>query len=608
MAALSKTVDPGSGASGDYVSLVALESAEGQDLTDGGGDTFTAICTTTGDNAADTSAAIFNGFITAAANYVRIRAASGDEAVVTGIDATRYRLAVSDAIALRMDESFMRVDGLQVIVTITANNTGHGIYQNTSDTGGVTRISNCYVKGICAGTGGGIGIRNAVTDNTVKIWNTIVTGFYSADETSSADWLGLYGRGTFDVYNTIVYGCSTGIRDVSETPTVTNSAFFNNDDDFLGSPTIDYCASDDNDGTNNIAGNEIDATWSTDFADAGNGDFTLLVGSPLFSTGGVDNPGSGLYSTDIAGTSYVSTWPIGAFQPVVAGGETRSFAGAVVGQSSIATAELNLTTQITGNQIIAQSTISADLILTTQITGNTIVGQSVVSGNLTTGALLSLAGNIVGQSVVTGELQQTISIGGNVDAQSTVSGALQQTVSLGGSVSGQSTVSGTLTAAAETRDLAGTIDAVSVVSGNLTTTSLSALSSLKKEIWDMLVEDSTYIGLVGSPSAVPYQTFYLRNPIRPTFPEVVFSLAPGRVNKNLAPEFLSTEYELKFRIRTWDGGYEGIGDRIIQLLQHKPSADLGFRSVVSQSKELVDHKLRIFGKDLVFKVFYRRVT
>ncbi len=353
------------------------------------------------------------------------------------------------------------------------------------------------------------------------------------------------------------------------------------------------------------------------------------------------------------------------------GGETRSFAGAVIGQSSVATAELNLTTQITGNQIIAQSTISADLILTTQITGNTVVGQSVISGNVTIvggGETQNLAGNIVGQSVVTGELQQTISIGGNVDAQSTVSGTLQQTVALGGSVSGQSTVSGNVLATRglagnvdaqstvvgdliltvalgggvdgqsdvsgelqqtvilsgsidavstvsgnlsgpeETHQFAGTITAVSVVSGNITVSSLSAISSLKKEIWDMLVEDSTYIGLVGSPSAVPYQTFYLRNPIQPIFPEVVFSLAPGRVNKNLAPEFLSTEYELKFRIRTRDGGYESIGDRIIQLLQHKPNADLGFRSVVSQSKELVDHELRIFGKDLVFKVFYRRVT
>ena len=56
MAALGHTVDSGSGASGDYASLSALDAAQQQDLTDGGGDTYTATCITTGDNAADTTA------------------------------------------------------------------------------------------------------------------------------------------------------------------------------------------------------------------------------------------------------------------------------------------------------------------------------------------------------------------------------------------------------------------------------------------------------------------------------------------------------------------------------------------------------------------------
>ncbi len=137
---------------------------------------------------------------------------------------------------------------------------------------------------------------------------------------------------------------------------------------------------------------------------------------------------------------------------------------------------------------------------------------------------------------------------------------------------------------------------------------MSALSDLKDEIRDTLIKDTAYLVLVGRPESSPFQTFYLRNPNKPTFPEVVFSLFPGLVNKNLAPDFISAEYELTFRIRTRDGAYENIGDRIIQLLQHKPNADLGFRSVVTRSKELVDHELRIFGKDLVFKVFYRRAT
>ena len=266
------------------------------------------------------------------------------------------------------------------------------------------------------------------------------------------------------------------------------------------------------------------------------------------------------------------------------GGETRSFAGVVAGQSSVVTGELQQTIIISGN---------AD-------------AQSTVSGALQ--QTVSLGGSISGQSTVTGDLILDVALGGGLDGQSDVSGQMQSTIQITGNIDAVSTISGNLSGPEETHQFAGTITAVSVVSGNITVSSLSAISSLKKEIWDMLVEDSTYIGLVGSPSAVPYQTFYLRNPQRPTFPEVVFSLAPARVNKNLSPDFLATEHELKFRIRTRDNGYENIGDRIIQLLQHKPNADLGFRSVVSQSKELVDHELRIFGKDLVFRVFYRRVT
>ncbi len=114
MAALSKTVDSGCGAIGDYASLNVLESTEEQDLTDNGGDTFTATCTTTGDNAADTTAVSFAGWVTAAASYIQIVAANGDEAVKTSYDTTRYRLEVTDVNCLNIDEEFVRVIGLQV--------------------------------------------------------------------------------------------------------------------------------------------------------------------------------------------------------------------------------------------------------------------------------------------------------------------------------------------------------------------------------------------------------------------------------------------------------------------------------------------------------------
>ena len=318
MAALGNTVDSGSGASGHYASLNALETAQEQDLTDGGGDTYTATGTTTGDNAADTTAVLFKDWVTAAANYITVKAASGDEAVKTGIDETRYRLTGTDVTIIRTDEEYFRFEGLQVILTVTANNTGHGIYQNT--TGGEIRVSNCYIKGTGAGTGAGRGFRNDDATSITKIWNTIITGFYSADETPSDGWLGVFAKGTTVIYNCIVYGCSYGIRNVSETLTVKNTANFGHDTDWNGTITRDYCASDDGGGTNEVAESGGGATWPDDFVDAANGDFTLKATSNLAGAG-INDPGSGLYSTDMEGDNYVvDSWSLGVDEIVAAPG------------------------------------------------------------------------------------------------------------------------------------------------------------------------------------------------------------------------------------------------------------------------------------------------
>ncbi len=310
MAALGHTVDSGSGASGNYVSLNALEAAQEQDLTDGGGDTYTATCTTTGDNAADTPVVLISGWTTGAANYISIEAASTDRAVAAGLDTNKYRLAPnSGAASVGIDcrEEYVRFDGLQIIVEDFS--TSIGVYARLIGTSEI-RVSGCRIESGGVNTTYGININD--TDTTAYIWNNIV---YKLN-------IGIYVKASAAayVYNNTVYGNSLGIARQGGTVDAVNNVSFKNGTDLSGTYNlIDYNASDDNTGTNNVAESGGGVEWPDDFVDAAAGDFTLKSGSNLVG-GGTDNPGSGLYSDDIEGTERSSPWDVGAFEFVAAGG------------------------------------------------------------------------------------------------------------------------------------------------------------------------------------------------------------------------------------------------------------------------------------------------
>ncbi len=308
MAALGHTVDPGSGASGDYASLDALIVAQAQDLTDGGGDTYTATCTTTGDKAADTTLCTINGWTTGAANYILIEAASTDRASASGWDTNKYRIENTDNESIWIYENFVRIDGLQIgiLYSSTANEYVLQIGATITAVNDI-RISNVYLR--TAANQRGFRINDA--DAIVKIWNTIFAiggGYYGLTINST----------TVDIYNCVIYGASAGggagINRTAGTVTVINSAVFNNADDFNGTITEDYCASDDGDGNNPVT----PANWADVFENAAVGDFRLKSTDTDLHDSGTDNPGSGLYSDDIEGTTRVSTWDIGAFEFVAA--------------------------------------------------------------------------------------------------------------------------------------------------------------------------------------------------------------------------------------------------------------------------------------------------
>ena len=123
-----------------------------------------------------------------------------------------------------------------------------------------------------------------------------------------------------EIYNSTFRGDGStvlGILDVGgSTVSIINCAVFDSTDDFFGTfALIDYCSSDDGDGTNAVT----PADWSTVFVDYTNGDFHLKSTDTDLIGAGVDDPGSGLFSDDIDGETRTSVWDIGADEYVSAG-------------------------------------------------------------------------------------------------------------------------------------------------------------------------------------------------------------------------------------------------------------------------------------------------
>ena len=306
-----------------YTSLNAWEAAEQQDLTDGGGDWMHAYVRASG-GTADTIATTIVGWTTGAATYILVEAASGDEAVITGYDETRYRLEVTDATCLGVSEDYVRLVGLQikqVYVGTGANGISFGIGASSDN---LRVIAYCRISSSSNVNTVRAMISTDATNN-FEIYNTIFDTWGNDILNMDAD-VGVIYNSTF--YNSGV----AGIEIDSGTWLLKNNIVAATADDFqidAGSVTIDYNASDDEDGTNSqklVATNN----YAAEFVDAPNRDFTLVSGS-VADDNGTDDPGSGLYSDDIAGTTRVSPWDMGAYELIAAAGGIVIFRRRIMG-------------------------------------------------------------------------------------------------------------------------------------------------------------------------------------------------------------------------------------------------------------------------------------
>lgn len=165
-------------------------------------------------------------------------------------------------------------------------------------------LSNQYQSGIET-YGSGI--------STLDVTNTIIYGF--AGSTTPMGGTDLSSSGfTVTLYNCTIFSCRDGVNRSGGTVSATNCAVFSNTDDFNGTITVTYCASDDADGTNAIDLNEnASGEWAACFTDYSNGDFSVKDTDSHLYDAGTDL--SAYFTTDIIGTTR-STWDIGAFEYV----------------------------------------------------------------------------------------------------------------------------------------------------------------------------------------------------------------------------------------------------------------------------------------------------
>lgn len=301
MAALTTDVDPD--ATKEYLSLNAAETAEKQDLTNGGGDTWTCTTYSTG-GTADTTPVFFVDWVTDVGEDITVTSSVSDRATPAGFDSNKYRLSVTDELAsIRTQVNYLNLDGLQIEMLYSSGSDDNIFYLGGADAGNLLRFSNCYLRG--DGGGNNDGIRLADADLIVEMYKCIITNVarYGINDNPSA---------SLKLFNSIIQGCGNdGIESSSGIVIIKNTAIFDTADDFdVGgaTETIDYCASDDGDGGNAKAPSGSD--WDNEYVDSANGDFRL-VASGNCEGGGTDDPSGGDYSTDMDGDAYTSPWSIG---------------------------------------------------------------------------------------------------------------------------------------------------------------------------------------------------------------------------------------------------------------------------------------------------------
>lgn len=312
----------GSSLANAYSSLNIAETARAADITAGNAVRFLCHNTLGG---TDSTAVVFSGgWVTDADSYIKVEAASAFRHA--GVwDASKYHIVTTDAHCIHVQEDYVRIDGIQTFLTVTANNIRFDINYSGIGAGNELRLSNLIIKGDGTGTGQMHGVYINDGDSIVKVWNCVLYGFISVSDPADTNFGAIQVQNctSVDIWHCTINDNRDGIQRNAGTVTVDSCLIFENTDDFVGGITSINCASDDND--NGGVGDFQITQTADDYAalvvDADGRDYNVTDGASELVGAGTDDPGGATQDdTDIAGNARTSTWDIGAFELVVAVG------------------------------------------------------------------------------------------------------------------------------------------------------------------------------------------------------------------------------------------------------------------------------------------------
>ena len=261
---------------------------------------------------ADTTGTTFAGWTTAETEYILIAALSGQEALKTAWDATRYRLEVTDVNCLTISEDYVRVENLQIRAAFSAAGGKYAINIVTIAAPSDIRVTGCRLDGDSKQQYGGI--VSADADTTLLVANNIIENFLNNGVRID--------NGTNLIYNNILYNLGGyGIRDGGGTLAIKNNAIWTTGNDIRGNGTctVQYNAADDDLDTEfTETTNIIPTNWANEFAPS---NFTLLSGGDCEGAGVGPGTDANVPTPDIDGTTRSgATCDIGADEYEAAGG------------------------------------------------------------------------------------------------------------------------------------------------------------------------------------------------------------------------------------------------------------------------------------------------
>jgi len=302
---ITKTIKP---SGGDYTSLSAWEAGMQKNLV-----TADEISVAECYSMQDTASVSVDGWTTDSTRYIYIYT-PGSERHDGKYNTSKYRLETSGNNVLEIPEDYVRVKGLQIVLTgADSSNTRRAVYSQTGTTSD-RRIEECVIKDLGSGTATRTGIEALY--GTIYLYNNIVYDF--KDYGINSYW---WSSATWYVYNNTVYGCGLGInRSGGDTVYLKNNLCNSNTTDYSGTFTnATTNLSEDATSPNTALRNK-----AVTFVDEAGDDFHLASSDTNAKDAGTDLSADSDspydISMDIDGVTRSGTWDIGADEYVAAGG------------------------------------------------------------------------------------------------------------------------------------------------------------------------------------------------------------------------------------------------------------------------------------------------